>query len=208
MTINWPVFIPALILLLTPIGIFHGRKVRYRSLRSDWDRHWPQIFSLGLHAIDLTRAALGGWLLINVLKAAAGPATHWWQPVVLQWSVILIAVILQVRICKEERALNAPFAYFVGLVFGLYPPQIAGFPLLLATVAAAGSRTPAAFFPVLSVLLVGLGALFSDLKISYNLIYGAVVILLPWLWSLLFSRTLVITYRAKSTADTTSPLKS
>ena len=197
MTFNWLFFISALVLLLTPMGVFHGAKVRYRSIQQDWDEHWRQMLTLGQHSIDLARSALGGWLLVQSLALTVGSKIPWWEPLAIQACIVLVAVALQTRICKEERALNAPFAFLSGLVFGLYAPHIAGFSLLFAIVTAAGSRTASVFFPVLAVALLGLGTFFSGLKLTNDIIYGAVVIVLPWLWSLLFSRALVITYRAR-----------
>ncbi len=70
MLIDWLKFISALVLLLTPAGILHDQKVRYRPISRDWADHWTQILSLGLHAIDLVRAALGMWLLVESLHSA------------------------------------------------------------------------------------------------------------------------------------------
>lgn len=198
MVIDWLRFGPALALLLIPISIFHGKKVRYLSLTRDWDRHWTRILALGLHAIDAGRAALGGWLLVVALTP--DPAAHGvmrYSVLLTQGAVLCLAVILQVFFCKEPDSAHAPFTFVSGLVLGTYPPAIAGLPLVLAAAVAGGSRTPIAFFPVLSVALLGLGFLFGGKGMLLKLAFGACAVMLPWLCSLLFSRDLVISYRAK-----------
>jgi len=202
MVIDWFRFVPALVLLLTPIALFHGEKVRLLSVHRDWDRHWRRMLALGLHTIDASRAVLGGWLL--TLALAPDPTAHGllrYGVVLTQGAVLCIGVLLQVFFCKEPDSAHAPFAFVSGLVFGLYPPAIAGLPLLLAVAVAAGSRTPSAFFPTLSVSLMGLGLLFGGRGMIIKLVVGVCAVMLPWLCSLLFSRDLVVSYRAKRPGD-------
>ena len=40
MLIDWLRLIPALLLLLTPIGVFHHDRVKYRALMRDWNGYW------------------------------------------------------------------------------------------------------------------------------------------------------------------------
>ena len=94
--IDWWKFIPALILLLTPIRLFHGSRVHFREIDRDWDRHWPQILSLWQHYFDFIRAALGTWLLLAALQdvpQARGLAHY--AVLLTQGSIRIFAVILQ-----------------------------------------------------------------------------------------------------------------
>jgi hypothetical protein len=198
MLIDWIRFTAALGLLLTPIALFHGKKVRYRPIVRDWDTHWQQVLTLGLHTIDAGRAMLGGWLLVEAL--APDPAARGllrYSVLFTQGGLMSAAVLLQTFFCKEPDSAHAPFAFVSGLLFGVYPPAIAGLPLLLAITVATGSRSPAAFFPMLSVALFGFGFLFGGKGMIIKLILGMCAVMLPWLCSLLFSRDLVISYRAK-----------
>ncbi len=195
--IDWTKFAPALLLLLVPIGLFHGPKVRFRSISREWTDHWHQILALGLHWIDFGRAIIGAWWLNEALTlqgGATGVARYY--VLIAQAVVLLVAVALQACVCREEDSANAPFLFVSGIVIGFYPPIIAGFPLILAATVILGLRTPTAYFPVLAIFLTGIGFAF-DRRILTKLLIGACAIALPWLFSLLFNRDLVVSYRAK-----------
>lgn len=198
MIIDWLKFAPALFLLLLPIGLFHGKKIRFRPISTDWHGQWPQILSLGLHWIDLGRAVLGSWLLLEALSLVPGTSGFMRYSVLFTQGVVIVAGVgLQTLLCKERESALAPFMFVTGLVLGLYPPAVACFPIVLALTVAAGSRTPSAYFPTLALTLVGLGFLFDGKKALIKLGIGFCAVLLPWLLSLMFSRELVLTYRAK-----------
>jgi len=198
MIIDWLTFTPALCLLLLPIGLFHGKKIRFRAISSDWDGHWSSIFTLGLHWIDLGRAALGGWLLIQALTHAPGVAGFMRYSVLgTEGAVMVIAVGLQTFICKEEDSAHAPFAFVTGLVLGVYPPIVAGFSIVLAIALAAGSRVPVAYFPALGLLLAGIGFGFEGKKALLLLGLGTCALVVPWLFTIMFPRDLVFSYRAR-----------
>jgi len=202
MIVDWIRFATALVLLLTPIAVFHGKHVHYRPIRRDLDAHWSRILRLGLHAFDAVRGALGGWLLVNALgpdPAAHGILRH--GVMLTQGGVLLAAVTAQTFFCREPDCAHAPFAFVSGLLFGFCPPVIAGFSLVLALAVAGGSRTPAAVFPTLSLAVLALGFLLGGKSLVVRLAFGICAILLPWLYSLLFSRDLVISYRARRSSD-------
>jgi hypothetical protein len=198
MIIDWPRFAFALLLLLLPIGLFHGKKVRFRPIARDWEGQWSSIFTLGQHWIDLGRAALGGWLLIEALELSAGQTGFMRYSVLGAEGAIMIAAVgLQTFVCREPDSANAPFAFVTGLLLGVYPPIVAGFPILLAATAATGSRVPAAYFPFLAILLPGIAFLFEGRKSLIMTAFGFCAVILPWLLSIMFHRDLVITYRAR-----------
>ncbi|MDP3178917.1 MAG: hypothetical protein Q8M76_13505, partial [Spirochaetaceae bacterium] len=123
MIIDWLKFAPALFLLLLPIGVFHGKKVRFRPIARDWADHWSKILTLGLHWIDLSRAALGGWLLVESLSLSPGAAGIMrYSVLVTLGAVMILAVALQTFVCKERDSANAPFMFVTGLLVGVYPP--------------------------------------------------------------------------------------
>lgn len=207
MLIDWPRFIAALVLLLTPVAIFHNRKVRYRPISRDWTDHWAQVFSLGLHWFDLLRAAAGMWLLADALHLAPNVrGLVRYEVVLFQGAVVAAAVTLQTVICKEPDSANAPFAFVAGLVLGFVPPVIASFALMISVVVAGGLRSSAAFFPFLALSVPGMGALFTGKKHLLILIITACAALLPWLISLLFSRELVASYQARRHDDSRGPV--
>jgi hypothetical protein len=196
MIIVWAKLLPALVLLMPPIALFHGRRVRYRAVMRDWDGFWLPTLALGLHTIDFARAALGAWWLAEAIPALpVSEDVIPFLPLLLQAAILAIATTLQTLVCKEPEAAHAPFAFVAGLVAGLVPPLIAGFGLLLAMVLALGSRVAAAFFPVLSLGVVGIGLLFTGKKFDYEIAVAAVPAILPFLVTLLFPRHFVSSYR-------------
>lgn len=203
MLVDWLKFSAALLLLLTPVGIFHDRKVHYRPISREWGDHWAQIVSLGLHTIDFLRATVGAWLLIESLQSApAARGLLRYAVISTQAAVALVGITLQSVVCKEADSANAPFAFLAGLVTGFLPPVVAGFAIMITVVIAAGARFPASFFPVLALAVPGMGLLFTGKKHLLILIVTAVTVLLPWLISLLFSLELVVSYRARRHGST------
>jgi hypothetical protein len=205
--VDWLRFLPALVLLLTPVRILQGESVHFRAVSRGWNRHWPQILGLGHHAVDFARAALGSWLLIGSLSIP--PDVHGLaaqMPFLLQGIIRVLAVFLQTVICKELDSANAPFAFVIGLLIGGHSPLSAIFAIALAIALAAGTRTPAAFFPLLAVSFLGAGFLFGQTALAKKTVFGSFAAMLPWLWSLLFNRTLLISYRASRSGPSRAPV--
>jgi hypothetical protein len=206
MLIDWAKFGPALLLLLIPIALFHGKRVRYRAVQREWDGYWGRTASLGLHAIDFGRAALGAWLLVEALKIAPGSVgTTRYGPTLIQAAVLGLATTLQTMVCKERYAAHAPFTFVAGLVVGFLPPLIAGLALLLAVVLAYGARTPAPFFPILSVSIAAFGVFLTGKRNLLTLVITACAVALPWLLCLLFPRPLVVSYLPRRTTTPHTP---
>lgn len=197
MIIHWLQLVSAAVLLLIPTGLFHGPKVRYRAIRRDWRGYWGRIFTLGQHTIDLGRAALGGWLLLQALEPAPRAHLPAWGLPALTAGLVLVAVVLQMVVCKEPKSINSCYAFLIGLMFGLLDFPVAALAVFGAVAVACGLRMPMAFFPVLSVLAFALGAAFGGWPPTLAMFVCAGVVLIPWLSSMLFLRALVTTYRAK-----------
>ena len=196
--VDWPQFLAALVLLWVPGGLFQGEKTRYRDISRDWDDHLPRILAHGLHTIDLLRAALGTWLLLDSLHSVQNPHGLAKYAVLLtQGSIRIFAVWLQTVFCRHPDSANAPFAFVVGLLLTGMAPLGSLFALALAIPIAMGSRSPAAFFPVLAIAHLGVGVWFGGRGMVLPLCFGSFAATLPLLWALLFRRELVITYRAK-----------
>lgn len=208
MQVDWIKLIPALLLLLTPIGLFHDRRVRCRAVDRDWQGYWLRTLALGLHTIDLGRAALGTWLLFDALQPTPGASSLVrYSEVVIQFAVLGTATLLQSLVCREEDAAHAPFAFSAGMVLGGVPPPVAFFALVLAVALSAGANAPAMFFAILALAVSALGFLFQGKKVMFALLVVGVPLLLPWLASLLFHRHFVSSYVAQSKGASTSPLK-
>lgn len=209
MRIDWFQFSAALLLLLTPIGLFHGRRVRFRPLQRQWgDEHWGQVFRFGLHAIDLLRAVLGTWLLLEAVTRvpeARGILRH---GVLLSHAAVLwLGVLLQAMVCKEPDSIHAPFTFVTGIVAVYFYPAIAGFALVLAVMVPMATRIAASFFPSLALLLVAIGYLLSGQAKILELAIAGMAAFLPFLLSLLLNRQFVIAYRPRRNSGTASPLK-
>ena len=198
MLINWLKFLPALLLLLTPIGLFHGKKTRLRSLTSSWSGYWRQTFTLGLHWIDLGRAVLGTLLLREAIDLAPNASSLFQKVVPLAYLPVLgAAVVLQTFVCRDGDRAHAPFAFTAGLVLALYSPVVAPLALSLALVTALGTRTSLAFFFVLAATVFGLGFLLIGKQMQLHLAAISAIVITPWLLTIMFPRDLVVAYRAK-----------
>jgi hypothetical protein len=197
--IDWSQFLPALLLLLTPIALFHGRRVRHRALPQDWSSYWGRTLSLGLHTIDLARAFLGAWYLTAAVSAPSGGGGGFapYLPLLVGSGVLAVAVVLQTFVCREPYSAHAPFAFVSGLVLGFLPFHVAGFAVLLATVFAFGTRAATSYFPALGVCAVASGLLFEPKKLLLRVLMTAIVVTLPWLLVLLFPRQWVVTHALK-----------
>lgn len=208
MLIDWFKLSGALLLLLTPIRVLHSSRVRYRHIDRDWDQHWQQAATLGTNWIDLLRAMLGAWLLLEAISPAAnatGLMRH--APFLIRSTVLIVGTLLQTIICKEVDAFNAPYAYAAGFVAGLFQPAIAFFSILLAVALTLGSRKPTAFLPMLVMSLVPLGILFSHKKAALDLAAAGTAILLPWLLTAMFHRDFVAAYRTRRRTEPPSQLR-
>ena len=197
MQIDWSRFLPALVLLLPPIALFHGPRVRYRALPQDWGSYWIPTLRLGLHSIDVLRAMLGAWCLLESFSAAPGASKF--LPPTAAAVVMGCAMLLQTFFCREPHAVHAPFAFAAGLIIGYLPVASGGFSLVIAAVVAAGTRSPISFFPVLSLAVVVTGVLFNQLALSLGTAAAAAAVGLPWLIVLLFPRYWVATHARKRT---------
>ena len=206
MLIDWTKFIAAVLLLVPPVALLHGKRVRYRALMRDWDGYWRRTLAHGTHTIDLVRAILGGWLLVDAfaeMTAVTGPMRH--VPLLLQAAVLGVAIVAQTLVCKEEDAANAPFTFVAGLAFGFLVPLLpgwapfatAGFAVVLATVVSYGAREPAVFFPLLAAALAAAGYLFTRMKLMLPLAVLCPIVVMPWLLTLLFPRHFVVSYLAR-----------
>ncbi len=198
MDIDWLKFGGALVLLLAPIGGFHGARTRHRALGSDWSGYWVRTLSHGFHTIDFGRAMLGAWYLADGLAPTAeakGLAAH--APLLVQFGVLWLGTALQTFVCKESHAACAPFAYAAGLATGFLPVSVGWFALLLAIVFTLGVRAPGLFFPALGATVIGVSLLVTGLEIMPAHLALAVVVGLPWLLTLLFPRELTVAHLAR-----------
>lgn len=204
MSIDWLKLILALVLLLTPIGVFHNHRVNYRALMRDWHGYWRRTLFLELHTFDLVRGVLGAWLLLEALQVAPGASRLMnYAPLMLRTAILALATALQAMVCKEEEAANAPFAFVAGLVLGFMPPLVSSFALFASVALAAGSGFPTVFFPLVALAAPGLGFLFTGKKMGYDVISLSLAALTPWMITLMFPRHFVCAYRA---APATAPL--
>jgi hypothetical protein len=207
-SINWTKLLPALLLILFPFALLHGKNVRYRAVVRGWEGYWSRIFLLVWHPIDFLRAAVGAWLLAQAVAVPDAYGLLRYAPYVIHGAVFVTATIIQTLVCKEPDSAQAPFAFLIGLVLGYLPALLPGYaPLLTAAVAvllaavlARGLNAPAVFFPVLALAVVVLGVVFAQKKLLLPLAAIAPALGLPWLLTLLFPRDLIVPYLAKPSA--------
>jgi hypothetical protein len=124
-----------------------------------------------------------------------------YAPIAAQGAVLVFSSCLQSFVCKERDSAHAPFMFVTGLILGFYPPTVAGFSILLALTAAAGARTPWVYFPLLAILVAGLGYLFVGRGALISLAAGGAAVALPWLLAMMFRQTLVLSYRTRRSSS-------
>jgi hypothetical protein len=212
-SINWSKFLPALLLLLAPLALLHGKNVRYRAVVRGWEGYWSRVFMLAWHPVDFIRAATGAWLLAEALRVPDAYGLMRYMPYVIHGVVFVAATVIHTLTCKEPESAQAPFAFLIGLVVGYLPALLLGYApfltavvaVLLAAVLARGLNSPAVFFPVLALAVIALGIVFAQKKLLLPLAAIAPALGLPWLLTLLFPRDLVVPYLMKPTVA--PPLK-
>lgn len=206
MLIDWPRFLAALALLLTPVAVFHHRRVRFRHIDRTWDGYLHRAFSLGTHYIDAGRAALGALLLLEALTLSAGASGSARMTLfATQAAVLAFGSLLQTLVCREAGAAHAPLAYVTGLALGFLPVVPAAFSVVFAVVLAVGLRQVAVYFPVLALALGLTVVLFHGKRLQYQLVAGAVAVALPWVLTLLFPRPMMATHVARQVHERPDP---
>jgi hypothetical protein len=204
-SINWSKLLPALLLLLFPLALLHGKNVRYRAVVRGWEGYWSRVFLLVWHPIDFVRAAVGAWFLAEALRVPDAYGLVRYTPYLVHGVVFVAATIIHTLVCNEPESAQAPFAFLAGLVLGYLPNFLfgyasfltAGVAVLVATVLARGLNSPPVFFPVLALAVIALGVVFAQKKLLLPLGAIAPALGLPWLLTLLFPRDLVVPYLAR-----------
>jgi hypothetical protein len=94
-------------------------------------------------------------------------------------------------------------------LLGGISPLVAVFAVALALPIALGSRMASAYFPVLGLAHLGIGFWFNGKGAVLGLGFGAFAAMLPFLWSIMFRRDLVVAYRLRRAVhdETPSPLR-
>ncbi len=208
MTVDWSLFLPAVVLLWTPVALLQGKKGRHRVLELGWHGYWPRTLFFGLHWFDLIRAAVGAGLLSAATAVdliSAGIDAH--PPLLLRAGVLLVGALLQCRSRRDPKTIHAPFAYLAGLALGGLYPTVAVFSLALTLVLAIGPGLPSAFFPLLALIGAGLGFLLKSLPGLFDAVTLAPAVVAPWILTLLLGKPFSSTYRSRSRIEITSPLK-
>jgi hypothetical protein len=198
MIVHWPQLVGALLLLLIPISLFHGRSVRYRPIGREWDRHFKQIVALPSHLIDFGRAILGAWLLTLALERApdaAGFERH--IPLLAPIVVLTLALLVQTFVCKERDAANAAYAFASGIVVGFLPIAVGAFALLLAVTITTGARRPLAYLPLLAISVGAIGYALGRMSYVFAIAAVDAALIAAWLSTFMFQRTVVVAYQAR-----------
>ena len=208
MTVNWLLFLPAVVLLWTPIALLQGKKARHRVVDIGWHGYWPRTFFFGLHWFDLVRATVGAALLCRATAVdliQAGIDAH--PSLLLRAGVLLVGALLQCRGHLEPKTIHAPFAYSAGLVLGGLYPTVAVFSLALTLVLAIGPGLPGACFPLVTLIGAGLGYLLESMTGLFDAATLAPALVAPWLLTFLVGTPFSSTYRSRARIEITSPLK-
>ncbi|MFM7752633.1 MAG: hypothetical protein ACKPB0_19665, partial [Opitutaceae bacterium] len=140
-----------------------------------------------------------------IVRAPGAQGIMKYAPLAARGLVVCAATIVQTMVCKERDAMNAPFAFAIGLAVSLLPFQIVLPGLIVAFLFAYGTDLRAAFFPVLAISSAGFGALFLGKKLPFDLAGIGASLILPGLLPVLFSRHLVCPYVARKPAAANPP---
>jgi len=207
MSVNWLIFLPAVVLLWTPIALLQGRKVRHRVVEIGWHGYWPRTLFFRLHWLDLVRAGVGSGLLgAATAEDLISAGIDAYPPRLLRAGVLLVGALLQCW-SREPKTIHAPFAYLAGLALGGLDPAVAVFSLALTLALAIGPGLPSAFFPLLPLIGAGLGFLLKSRTGLFDAATLAPATVAPWLLTVLLGKPFSSTYRARSRLEITSPLK-
>lgn len=206
MLIDWPRFLAALALLLTPVIVFHHRRVRLRHLDREWAGYFSRALTLGTHYIDAGRAALGALLLLDSLSVSSGAAgTAQLALLGTQAAVLTLGSTIQTLVCREAGAAHAPFAYVAGLALGFFPLVPSFIALVFSVAVVLGVRHAASFFPVLAVAVAAVSHLLSGGLAPVRLAVGSFAIALPWFLTLLFPRPMMASHMARRVNEKPDP---
>jgi hypothetical protein len=194
LSLDWPQFAAAVVLLLVPLPLFFGKGVEFRELDRSWQGVWMKAVLLPWHWIDLVRVGTGTWLLMAAIgltnKAEVMPGK---TLLALAAGVLAAGMVAQAVACRAEGVFFVPFVYVLATTAVLFPPLLAAPALILAITASFAFRSLAAFLWWLPACLVALG---NWLYPNWLLLgIGAAVSILAALLPLLFQREFVFAHR-------------
>jgi hypothetical protein len=163
MTLNWTLFVPALLLLFYPLDRLLPKVCRLRQLgqidfmeSGVWKRA-PWWFT-GLW-VDGIRAFGGAWLLRAAWSIE--PVESWvdYTPMIASALILLIAIGVQMTTRRSGEYFLAPLTYVAGVVMALVSTPVALIVLAAGSICMAAFGSLTAFFFIQACVLGSLGCL-------------------------------------------------
>ena len=195
LTLAWPQFPVAVVLLLFPLPLFFGKGVEFRELSRSWGRVWTKAISLPWHWIDLGRVGAGVWLL----RASTGlqhrtVETTGHTELAVAAGVLIVGMIVQSVACRYEGGFHIPFVYVLAATAAWFPPLLAVLVLISSLAGALACQSLGSFLWWLPVSVGALGVwLYPDwLMLAAGIALSLGGALLP----MLFQREFVFAHRA------------
>ena len=205
-SLDWARFLPVAFLLLFPLPLLFARKTQYRALDENWAHYTAKGFTFPWHWLDVVRAFVGTWLLLQVL--AINPPEYIAPKLIygVFGLVLVLAVTLQTVVCRSRGSFHAPFGFVIGVLIAVLSPIAAGLTLLSAFTVALAFRAAPAFFGAAAVAAPIFGYFFFP---YYYLLPPLTAMSgIPLLLPVLFQREFVLAHRhIRETHEDHGPLR-
>lgn len=158
LSVAWPQFTAAAVLLLFPLSLLFGKRVEFRELSRSWEKTWAKALSLPWHWVDLVRVSAGVWLLRTAIGLDYRVGTLTGQGELALAAALLIGgMVVQVVACRADGGFSAPFVYVLAATALWFPPLLAGLALISGIAAAVACHSLGTFFWWLPLCLGALG---------------------------------------------------
>lgn len=158
MEINWPLLLPAVVLLFYPLDRLLPAYMKCRTIdalldpaakhRRKWWRWQPELWA------DVVRVAAATWFIDFALEPESGKMG--WVVTLVIGFILAVGVCCQMRTRREEESVFAPLSYLLGVMLVLLPPTATAAIFVLEVAALAAFRSYVAFLLAGVVLTTGL----------------------------------------------------
>ena len=206
MSLRWLIFSVALIALLAPLPAFYSRKRRYRTLHAldierrngSWWLTWKQVLRFSGHWIELVRGVAASLCLLATVDDLRSVSRLYekhaaWAHFVVPLAAAILSVTLIGLLFRYPGKAIAPVVFVAATLLVLVPPAVVVPALLLGGITAFTFRSLAAFFYVVSPMLVALGFLLD--RLVWPSLAGAVLAITPAVIAFAREHELVIPVR-------------
>lgn len=199
MSLNWLLFLPALLVLFYPLELLLPKRFGLKELpyidfgeagarrRAPWS--FPALWSDGI------RSFAGAFMLRSAWTMEAGVGGLYQVPVAAAVVILSLSVIVQMHTTRKGDRFIAPVTFVIGLWLALLPASVALVAVAAGGVCMVAMRSLTAFFfcGAVAVGIFGYGALHA----GYWALAAGVIGVMPCLISFLARRRLAVPVRVE-----------